>query len=102
MIEIVFKVQPDFANIIEPVNIHIDSEDWDSPTETEFFDGEYPDVQNLKLFMRTAYCMYGHIFNSESHSARQVWEVFKENRANFTVEPPCPPEEFELPNGACY
>ena len=102
MIEIVFTVQPDFANIVAPVTIHIETEEWDTPTETDFFEGEYPDIQNLKLFLRTAYCMYGHSFDLEFHTARQLWEVFKENRANFTVDPPCPPDDFVLPDGACY
>lgn len=102
MIEITFTVHPDGVVLLEPVTIRLDAEDWDSPFETEVFLGEYPDVQKLKLFLSTAYRMYGHTFNLELHTPRHIWEAFKENGVKFTVNPDCPPDDFELPEGACY
>ena len=81
----------------------MEAESADSPFEKENFIGDELDVLLLKDYLKTAYCIYGHTFNVESHTPRQLYEALSDNKkyefqadGDFSLNE----EDDSLPDGA--
>ena len=85
------------------VLVEMEAESADSPFEKENFIGDELDVLLLKDYLKTAYCIYGHTFNVESHTPRQLYEALSDNKkyefqadGDFSLNE----EDDSLPDGA--
>lgn len=83
--------------------IEIEADNADSPFANENIIGNELDVALLRDYLKTAYCMYGHTFNLESHTPRQLYEALTENKdyefhaeGDFSLNG----EDDSLPDGA--
>lgn len=65
------------GNIELPNGVLVECEapEWEDLATKENFIGDVFDVENLKAFLQTAYCMYGHGFNINRHTPRQLYEA---------------------------
>lgn len=85
--------------------IQCDAPEWDEICTKEEISGDPLDILSIKAFLQTAYCMFGHIFNPDRHTPRQLYEALLSNNA-YTVllegDIPENPLEYEkLPQDAC-
>lgn len=64
------------------VFIDLQAEDWDELVAGEKITGDFFDTCELNHFLKyEAFCMYGHTFNPERHTPRQLYEALNSNSA---------------------
>lgn len=62
------------------VFIDLQAEDWEELTASEKITGDFFDTHELNLFLRyEAFCMYGHTFNPNRYTPRQLYEALSSN-----------------------
>lgn len=87
------------------VIIQCEATEWDELCTKEAFTGDQLDILSIRAFLQTAYCMFGHIFNPDTHTPRQLYEALLSNNAYTVIVegdvPKNPLEYEELPTETC-
>lgn len=85
--------------------IECEAPEWDDICIKEKFIGDPLDVSSIRSFLQTAYCMFGHIFNIDTHTPRQLYEALISNNAYTVILegdiPENPLEYEEIPQDTC-
>lgn len=98
-------LEKDKSDLPKGVMVECEAPEWDEICIKEKFTGDYLDTLDIKSFLQTAYCMFGHTFNPDKHTPRQLYEALISNNSyQVFLEgdvPDNPLEYEELPPGAC-
>lgn len=98
-------LKKDKAELPNGVLVECEAAEWDEIVASEKITGDVLDVSSFKVFLQNAYCMFGHTFNIDRHSPRQLYEAIICS-GTYQVLPegdiPDNPLEYEeLPPGVC-
>lgn len=98
-------LEKDKSDLPKGVMVECMAPEWDELCTEENFIGDYIDTLNVKSFLQTAYCMFGHTFNPGKHTPRKLYEALISNNSyQIFLEGDIPKNllEYEnLPPGAC-